>query len=273
VRVRCEEGSVGLDEDPLRLRNGQGFAQIRGVLERQCPGEGHVPALRVAGPGQFLAPRKAVEDNPLGGALLTQDLHHVVVGVPVVDLQGQPQPLGNIDVAAEGIPLVGQPLPLGPEKIQPRLADCADPRVRGQGLDLGQGVLQLPPPGVIRRIIGVDRDGAQQPGVQLDGPDREPGGLQVAPHLHGTLDAHRSGRVEGVADADREFSLGEVQVRVVVHHRHGKGLGRRRIPTASGAVAAGRAKRDGSKGGAHLPTLTWCADRGAPAGDRRTAEI
>ena len=58
--------------------------------------------------------------------------------------------------------------------------------------------------GVARGIVGVDRHGPQQPGVQLDGLHREPGGFQVAAHLHGALDAHGLGGVQGVRDADRE---------------------------------------------------------------------
>ncbi len=128
--------------------------------------------------------------------------------------------------------------------------------MRGEGLDLGQGVLELPRAGVVAAHHWVERDGAQEPRIQLDGADREPGGFEVASHLHGALYAHRLGRVQGVLDADREIGVGEVQVRVVVHDRDRQRLRRGRIPLPPGTVAAGGAERDRSKGIDHPPTLT-----------------
>ena len=107
--VRGEERGVGFDQDPFRLGDGQGGAQVGGVFEGQGPGEGHVPALAVADPGQLLPAGEAVEHHPVRGALLPQHLDDVVMGVPVMDLQGQPEAFGNIDVAAEGMALMGQP--------------------------------------------------------------------------------------------------------------------------------------------------------------------
>ena len=140
-----------------------------------------------------------MEHHPFRGAFLAQDLDDVVMGVPVVDLQRQAQPLGDVDVAAERIALMGQPLPLRAEEVEARLADGADPRMRGERFDLGQGIFQFAALRIVRSVVGVDRHGAQQPRVQLDGLDGEPGGFKVAAHLHGALDAHRLGGVQGVA--------------------------------------------------------------------------
>ena len=60
-------------------------------------------------------------------------------------------------------------------------------RIRGcaaSGLDLGQGLLQLAAGGVVRGVVGVEGDGAQQPRIQVNRLHREPGGFEVAAHLH-----------------------------------------------------------------------------------------
>jgi len=95
-----------------------------------------------------------VEDHPLRGPLFAQDLDDVVVGVAVVDLQRQSEPFGDVDMAAERIALVGQALPLGPEEVQAGLPDRPDPRMAGERLDLGQGILQAAAPGVAGGVVG-----------------------------------------------------------------------------------------------------------------------
>ena len=71
----------------------------------------------------------------------------------------------------------------------------------GERLDLGQGLLQAAAPGVAGGIVGVEGNGAQEPRIEVDRVDRKPGRFEVAAHLHGTLDAHGGGGVEGVLDA------------------------------------------------------------------------
>ncbi len=143
-----------------------------------------------------------MEHHPLGGAFLPQHLDDVVVGVPVMDLEGQPETFGDVDVPAKGITLVRQPVALRSEEIQSGLADGPDPRVRRQGLDLCQGVLQFAAGGVLRRIVGVQGDGTEQPRIQFDCLNGKPGRFEVAPHLHGALHPHRRGGVQCVSDAD-----------------------------------------------------------------------
>ena len=51
-----------------------------------------------------------MENHPFRRSFLTQHLHDVAVGVPVVDLQRQVQAFGDVDVPPEGVPLVRQAL-------------------------------------------------------------------------------------------------------------------------------------------------------------------
>ena len=61
-------------------------------------------------------------------------------------------------------------------------------------------ILQFAARRIVRRVVGVDRHGAEQPRVQVDGLHGEPGGFKVAANLHGTLDAHCLGGVQGAAE-------------------------------------------------------------------------
>ena len=71
-----------------------------------------------AGGGQGRPAGEAVEDGTRRGAVGQQDLHALGVGVPVVDLQGQVEVLGQGDVRPEGLALGDGPLFTGAEEIQ-----------------------------------------------------------------------------------------------------------------------------------------------------------
>src|SRR5699024_8564287 len=102
-------------------------------------GEGEVPAPVHARAGELGVPGEAVQDGALRGAVRLEHLEHVAVGVPVVDLQGQVQLLGQGDVRAERVDLRGASLLVparGAEPVQTRLPDHHHPGTAQQLGDL-----------------------------------------------------------------------------------------------------------------------------------------
>ena len=130
-----------------------------------------------------------------------------------------------------------------------RIRGCAASR-----LNLRQRLLQLAAGGVVRRVVGVERHGAQAAGVQVDRLDREPGGFKVAAHLDRPLDADCLGGVQGGADPHLAVAVGEVEVGMVIHHRHRQWLRRGRETLLAGPVCR-RPVRIGGQGIAHSSSL------------------
>ena len=162
-----------------------------------------------------------VRGQPAVGRLLEQDPDDVVVGVPVVDLQGRAEFAGESDVPAEGLLLrrvAG--LVLRPEVVEARLSHRAHAGVAGELRDLRERLLELAALGQAGRVVGVQRHGAEQAGLGLDRRDREPGRGDVAAHLDRAGHAHGLRRVHRLVDVHPDQAVAEVEVRVVVHDGH-----------------------------------------------------
>src|SRR5690606_31622499 len=101
-----------------------------------------VPAVLRAGPREGDVTGEAVEDGPLGGAVGEEDGDDVLVGVAVVDLQREPELLGQGDVVAErrALDLPG-PFPAA-EEVEAGLPDRPDPLVARELRDPGDSVVQ-----------------------------------------------------------------------------------------------------------------------------------
>ncbi len=117
-------------------------------------------------------------------------------------------------------------------------------RIRGwaaRSLNLRQSVVKFAAPGIVRSVIGMQRHGPEQPAVQLHGLNGEPGGLEVAAHLHGALYSNSRGGIQGGGHGHGRGSVRKIKVRVVVHDRHRQRLrsGREILPARGPGSAAG----------------------------------
>ncbi len=282
VRRRREVGRVGLDEQLLQRHGGEGVAQAPGVLEGHRAGEAEQVAALDAGPRHRQVAGEAVQHRVLGRALLLEDPQHVVVGVAVVDLQREPEPLGEVDVPAEGLLLRRHPFRAGPEVVEPGLPDDADPVVGREALDLVTSLrkptLRLEP----GDLVGVQGDSAEQLRVPVDGVDREADAVEVAADLDEPGHPDRPGSGDRLGHVEGLVALpGDVEVDVVVDDvdrepvRRGlreAASARRRAAHAPAGVSPSPVSRTGQAGplvGDDLLGVELGEDAGR-LGDRRT---
>ena len=88
-RVRGQKRRIRLGKNQLRACHTQRLLNILRVFEGHGSGEAHVPALLITDARQLNTARVAVKYSTLGGALLKEDAHHIIVGLPVVNLKRQ----------------------------------------------------------------------------------------------------------------------------------------------------------------------------------------
>ena len=164
------------------------------------------------------APR-GVQENP----------DHVVMGIPIVDLDGLAEAVRQVQVPAERLLLVLHPLGARPVVVQAGLPHGPHPRVGRKRLDLRQRGVQVAAGGQPGGVVGVDGHGPQQPGLSLDGLDGEARRLHVTAHLDGPGNPDGCRSVHRLVHVHGDQAIAEVQVGVVVHHRHPQRLGGRRV--------------------------------------------
>src|SRR5690606_34834556 len=181
----------------------------------------------------------------------------------VVDLQREPELLGEGDVVAErrALDLPG-PFPAA-EEVEAGLPDRPDPLVARELRDPGDGVVQgrlvtrgdggvepvrrdLPDARVERRLVRVDGEGRDHLRVLLGERDAALEGVEVAAHLDHAVHARSGGPVEVLGDAERLGALThprvllrtDGEVGVVVDDGGGQRLGGRRPAALAGAHRA-----------------------------------
>ena len=192
---------------------------------------------------------------------LVENRQGVLVGVAVVDLQGQAGALRHVDVRTEGFLLRLAAGGGGAEIVQAALPHRDDHRIVQPRLDGGQGLVEghvvvahrrgqavwrrLGAAGMQGRVVWVDRDRDAHTLVsarqldhrievgQLAGARNHPGD----PHLAGTLQLFLEAERHALAPGDLADVGG--QVRVVVHHGCRQGRGRVRPGTRLTRAHAG----------------------------------
>jgi hypothetical protein len=131
-----------------------------------------------------------------------------------------------------------------------------------QQFDFGERLFQLSPGRIVGGIIGMQGHGPKETVVLVHGLHSKTGGLKVTPHLDGSLDAHRSGCIQGGPDPYGRLSIGKVEVGVVVHDGYRQGFrGRRELPLPAvtvvrGILGQGAAVSVGNQRIAHPSSLT-----------------
>ncbi len=139
----CQIGGVGLDEDEFARQDRQGRAQVGVRRVSDGASEGGVPAVLGEALRHCSVPRIAVEDDALIRArALAQDRQGVLVGVAVVDLQGEAGALRHLDVRTEGLLLRLAARVGGAEIVQAALPHRDDHRVAQARLDGGQRLVE-----------------------------------------------------------------------------------------------------------------------------------
>lgn len=183
-------GGIRLDHEALQRHGGDDLRGFAGVFESDGPGEGQVPAELDEGLRVLHAAGVAVEHAPDAGELL-HDGQAVSVGLPVVDDDGQVQPLRQGELGAEDLFLqvTGDLLPV---VVQADLPHGLDLGVARHGLDLVQPVGRQ-----AERVLRVDPGGGVEEGVLLGQGDGLPGAFQVTA---GAQDQADVGRGQGGED-------------------------------------------------------------------------
>ena len=167
-----------------------------------------------------------MQHRVLRRTLLVEDAQHVVVGVPVVDLQGLAETLREVDVPPEAVLLDRPPFRAGAVVVEARLADHPDAVVRPAAGDLGVGLLEPASRCQSRNFIGVQGDPADDLRMPLDGVHREADPLEVAADLDEAGDTHLAGAPHRLAHAEGLVALaGDVEVHVVVDDVDRQGVG------------------------------------------------
>ncbi|OLT34251.1 hypothetical protein BJF82_11395 [Kytococcus sp. CUA-901] len=240
MRVGGQVGGVGLHQHLVQRHHRERVAQVARVLEGHRAGEAEQVSALHALPGHADVAAEAVHHRLLRCPLLGEDPQHVLVGVPVVDLQRPAQLLGLRDVPAEGLDLHTPPLRRGAEVVEPRLPHHPDALTASQPVDLLQRRLELTRRRQDGHLVRVQGHPAQHLGVPVHDRCSMPRRLEIAPDLHQPVDPHGAGLgddpVHAVVGPHRHPVALDVDVGVVVHHGHRQRLGRRR---ALGAARAG----------------------------------
>ena len=254
MRRGCEERRIGLDKDTVRRRDTEGITQVLSVLEGYGAGERQVgPAVQALTREGGIA-GEAVHDDSVRHALVIEHREDVVVRVAVVDHQRLVVPLRHADVLTERR-VLGLTAGLSrPEVVKTRLANGTYVRRLRQRVDLGERLVEVTLLGVLRRLVGVQRDGGDHRVVRLGGRDGPARTLEIAADLHDPGDADGCCPVERLVDRDQQSPLDTfgvrpmVEVTVVVDDRGRQGL-RRHRPAPGERHSAAASMRGNSDAG------------------------
>ena len=169
-------GGVGLYHDALQRNGSDDLQRPPGIFEGDVAGEGDHPAQACRHLGVLGGQGTAVK-HPPGLGVGADNVHHVLVGVPVVDNGGQVQLLAEGELGVKEIPGVGPLLRgLEPVVVQTDLPHRHTLGVGAEGLDL----LQIGQCGPLQ-ILRVEPGGKVEEGVLLGQGLALPGGGEVAP--------------------------------------------------------------------------------------------
>lgn len=168
-----------------------------------------------------------MEDHCIGEAGgIVKDGHHVAVRIAVVDLHGKSPLRRERDVIKEAPALSFTPPLTGSEIVQPSFSYSDDLGLAGELGDAGEGVVVLAFFCKVWSIIGVQGYGGLGPVITLSGANRKFAARAVVADQDGAGDAHALGSIKMLADADLHEAVPEVQMRVIVNDRYGKGFWR-----------------------------------------------
>ena len=121
MRVWRQEGRIGLHQNVGLGHHCQSLTQSLRIFEGDGARKRGIPAVLTQGLGQSRISTKAVKHSLLRCAHLEKDLHDGLVGIAIVDLQGQVMFLGQSNMVPKRLFLKFLKTGLGSKEIQPRL--------------------------------------------------------------------------------------------------------------------------------------------------------
>ena len=182
-----------------------------------------------------------MEDRLLGSSHLEKDVHHSLVGIPVMDLQGNIVPFGDLDMGTKCVFLRILKLWWGAKEIETRLAHRHHSRLGGELVDNSKGILELS--GLVKKwsLVGVNGDRCQHPGLPVSECGRPPGSFHVCSHLDNTEYPYSPCPIQVLGVIHRIITIGKLEMSVIVIDPHGERVGCRGIgdrPVARVAISA-----------------------------------
>lgn len=158
-----------------------------------------------------------------------EDGHHIAVSISVVNLHGETMLCRQGNVIEEAPPLSFTAPLARPEVVQSRLTHCYDLWFLGELSDSGEGVVVLTLLGEMRGVIGMQSNRGLGAPIALRSANSELTAGDVVADKHCATDSHALSHVEVLGDSDVNEAVPEVQMRVIVDHRHRKRLRSRRV--------------------------------------------
>ena len=185
--------------------------------------------------------------STLGGALLKEDAHHIIVRLPVMNLKRQIVLLRQANMLAKAALLSFNTFLPGAEVVETGLADSAHARFGGKRIQGLQSLIEGTGGFQFGGGVGVNSNRRQNPPVGAGGGNRIQRGRNIAADLHNGTYAEFFSGIEGIPGSNFYFAIKQVHMGVVIDDGVRQRLGRWREHEVAGpSVVALRGAASGA---------------------------